>query len=53
MLSVMDKHQSAAIQGAFEMFCHEKATFVLTPPSIVMGDPAEKRILTEDSFYDL
>ena len=53
MLSVMDKHQSAAVQGAFEMFCHEKATFVLTPPSIVMGDPAEKRILTEDNFYDL
>ena len=53
MLGMMDKRQSGAIQEAFQLFCHEKPTFVLTPPSIIMGNPEEKRILSEEDFSNL
>lgn len=53
MLGAMDKKQSGAIQEAFQLFCHEKPTFVLSPPSIIMGDPEEKRILSEEDFDNI
>lgn len=52
-LSTMDQGSAEAIQEAFELFCHERITFVMTPPSIVLGDPKEKRIITDENFGDI
>ena len=52
MLSQLDAEQNLAIKSAFRFFTNEKVTFITNPPSIVFGDPAEKRILTADSFLE-
>jgi hypothetical protein len=48
----MEKEVGKIMKAAFRFFTKEEnITFVLDPPSIILGDPAEKRILDKDSFF--
>jgi hypothetical protein len=48
----MDKEMNRVMKAAFKFFTKEEnITFILDPPSIILGDPAEKRILDKDSFF--
>ena len=51
LLTQMEKEANKITKAAFKFFTKEtNITFVLDPPSIVLGDPAEKRILTKDNY---
>lgn len=52
LLTQMEKEVGKIMKAAFRFFTKEEnITFVLDPPSIILGDPAEKRILDKDSFF--
>lgn len=52
LLTQMEKEANRITKAAFKFFTKEEnVTFVLEPPSIVLGDPAEKRILTKDNYF--
>lgn len=38
------------IKAAFKFFTQDNVLFLSDPPSIVLGDPQEKRILTKDNY---
>ena len=50
LLTQMEPENHKLISAAFQFFTGDKPTFLQTPVSIVLGDPAEKRILTKDNF---
>ena len=51
LLTQMEKEASKITKAAFRFFTKEtNITFVVDPPSIVLGDPAEKRILNKDNY---
>lgn len=50
LLSQSDMNNLKLITAAFEFFTKDKPTFVASPPQIILGDPAEKRILNKDNF---
>lgn len=50
LLTQMEKEANKIIKAAFKFFTEDSVTFVMDPPSIVMGDPSEKRILTKDTY---
>ena len=51
LLTQMEKETSKNTKAAFRFFTKEEnIAFVLDPPSIVLGDPSEKRILTKDNY---
>ena len=50
-LAQLDGEQSQLIKEGFEFFTHEQPTIITIPNlSIVVGDPSEKRVITEDMF---
>ena len=50
-LARLESEQAQLIKEAFEFFTHEKPTFMILPtPAIVVGDPAEQRMITEETF---
>lgn len=51
LLTQLNKENYNLAAAAFEFFTNEKPTFVVEPPSIVLGDPTEKRALTKDTYY--
>ena len=50
LLSQMEPQSAQLIKSAIRFFTKDEATFLMDPPSIVMGDPKEKRILTNDNY---
>ena len=40
------------LKRSFLFFTHEEIMFSFDPPQIIIGPPAEKRILDESNFYD-
>lgn len=47
----MENDSHNIISAAFEFFTGDKPTFLISPSSmVILGDPAEKRILTKDNF---
>ena len=50
LLSQMEAENHNLISAAFQFFTGDKPTFLTQPTQIVLGDPAEKRILTKDNF---
>ena len=46
----MEPDNHKLISAAFQFFTGDKPTFINSPASIVLGDPAEKRILNKDNF---
>ena len=50
LLAQMENENYNLISAAFQFFTGDKPTFLASPASIVLGDPAEKRILTQDNF---
>ena len=46
----MEPQSAQLIKSAIRFFTKDEATFLTDPPSIVMGDPKEKRILTNDNY---
>lgn len=50
LLTQMEKEAHKTIKAAFKFFTEDDVTFVLDPPSIVLGDPSEKRILNKDNY---
>ena len=50
LLSQMEADNHNMISAAFQFFTGDKPTFLTQPTQIVLGDPAEKRILTKDNF---
>ena len=50
LLSQMEVDNHNMISAAFQFFTGDKPTFLTQPTQIVLGDPAEKRILTKDNF---
>lgn len=52
LLSQMDKKTLGAIQSAFKLFTGEKIKILSAPtPTIIVGDPQEKKLLTADNYY--
>ena len=51
LLSQMERENQSTIEAAFRFFTGEKPMIIAQPPSIVIGDPKEKRILTKENFY--
>jgi hypothetical protein len=52
LLAESDKDLKHDLTEAFRLFTGEKPLIVLEPPSIILGDPSEKRILDQYSFYN-
>lgn len=51
LLTQMEKEANKITKAAFKFFTKEdNITFVLEPPTIILGDPSEKRILTKDNY---
>lgn len=50
LLAQMEPENHKLISAAFQFFTGDRPTFLQAPVSIVLGDPAEKRILTKDNF---
>lgn len=46
----MEPENHKVISAAFQFFTGDKPIFINEPVSIILGDPAEKRILTKDNF---
>ena len=46
----MEPDNHKLISAAFQFFTGDKPTFINSPASIVLGDPAEKRVLNKDNF---
>ena len=52
LLSQMDRDDNKLIKDALRFFTGESMTFLTNPARIVFGDPTEKRILTNDDFFN-
>ena len=50
LLAQMEAENHNIISAAFQFFTGDKPTFLAQPTSIILGDPVEKRILTNDNF---
>lgn len=50
LLAQMEAENHNIISAAFQFFTGDKPTFLAQPTSIILGDPIEKRILTNDNF---
>jgi hypothetical protein len=46
----MEPQSAQLIKSAIRFFTKDEVTFLMDPPSIVMGDPKEKRILNNDNY---
>ena len=52
LLTEMEKEIGKTIRSAFLFFTkEEQVTFVLDPPSIILGDPSEKRVLDKNNYF--
>ena len=52
LISQIDSSQYQLIKSAFNFFTHEDVTLLMDPPSILFGDPNEKRMITKDQFIE-
>ena len=52
-MASIDVTMNQALKDGFRFFTHEEITLSLDPPAIYVGPIEEKRILKEESFYDL
>ena len=50
LLSQMEPENHKIISAAFQFFTDDKPIFLTQPTRIVLGDAAEKRVLTKDNF---
>lgn len=50
LLAQMEPENHKVISAAFQFFTGDKPIFINESVSIILGDPAEKRILTKDNF---
>lgn len=50
LLIEMGELDKKVANAAFQMFTDEKPTFLINPPSIILGPANEKRCLTKDNF---
>lgn len=50
LLAQMEPENHKVISAAFQFFTGDKPIFINEPVSIILGDPAEKRILNKDNF---
>ena len=50
LVAQMEKDMNKAIKAAIKFFTKDDITFLMDPPSIVLGDPKEKRIFTKDNY---
>lgn len=53
ILTQVDLEAQQLLRSACHFFLHEQVMFSLDPAQIVVGDPREKHLLTEEKFYEL
>lgn len=52
VLSDFNAELKKMVEESFEFFTHEQILIIKELNSIIIGPPAEKRLLTEDNFFD-
>ena len=50
LLTQMEKENHKMLDAAFQFFTEDKIHIVNDPPSIILGDPKEKRVITQNNF---
>lgn len=53
VLTQMDVSFNKAIRDALQFFIHDNVSFILEPPSIVVGTLSDNRSIDEETFYEL
>lgn len=53
LMASLDPTINTNMKEAFMFFTHEEITFSLEPPNIFVGPLTDKRIITEELYYDL
>ena len=52
LIASIDENIREILIQAFNFFIHEKVTFSLDPPQIIIGESESQRLVTEKNFYD-
>lgn len=52
LIAQLEPERKRILQDAFQLFTKERVTVLMDNPSIIIGDPTEKRILDKDNFYE-
>lgn len=52
-MASVDPTTNADLKNSFQFFTHETITVSLDPPQIFVGPLTERRVFTENTFYDL